>query len=146
MAKPILDDELWAILEPILPPDDTPQPTGGHPPIPNRAALTGRLFVLWTGLQREDLPKEMGCASGRPCWRRLKAWQQKGIWQKLHQSLWDKLGIADRMDWSRAGVDAASVPAKKGGSKRARTLPTGARRERNAIASRTRRAFRSRLK
>ena len=146
MAKPILDDELWAVIAPILPPDDAPKPQGGRPPVPNRAALTGILFVLLTGIQWEYLPQEMGCGSGMTCWRRLRDWQQKGIWQRLHQILLDKLGIADQIDWSRACVDASSVPAPKGGRRRAKIPPTGAKRARSATSSRTRMAFRSLLK
>jgi transposase len=145
MAKPILDDELWTVIAPILPPDDRPRPKGGRTPIPNRAALTGILFVLLTGIQWEYLPQEMGCGCGMTCWRRLRDWQQKGIWDKLHRLLLDKLGIADQIDWSRACVDASSVPAPKGGAKRAKTRPTGARQGRSAISSRTKTAFRSLL-
>lgn len=145
MAKPLLDDELWAIIQPLLPPEATPKPKGGRPPVPNRAALTGILFVLLTGIQWEHLPQEMGCGSGMTCWRRLRDWQQAGIWQRLHQVLLDKLGIADKIDWSRACIDASSVPAPKGGAKRSKTPPTGARRGRNGISLRTKRVFRSLL-
>jgi transposase len=146
MAKPLLDDELWAVIQPILPPDDTPRPKGGRPPLPNRAVLTGILFVLLTGIQWEYLPQEMGCGSGMTCWRRLRDWQQAGIWDKLHRLLLDKLGRADQIDWSRACVDASSVPAPKGGPKPAKIPPTGARRGRSAISSRTRTVFRSLLR
>ncbi len=48
MAKPLLPGELWELIEPLLPPQP-PRPKGGRPPIPNRAALTGILFVPKTG-------------------------------------------------------------------------------------------------
>lgn len=71
MAKPILDDELWALIEPLLPP---PKPRRvrypGRKPLDNRAVLTGILFVLQTGLRWDLLPREMGCGSGMSCWRR----------------------------------------------------------------------------
>ena len=145
MAKPLLDDDLWELIAPILPPDDKPKPTGGRPPVPNRAALTGILFVLLTGIPWEYLPQEMGCGSGMTCWRRLRDWQQAGIWDKLHRLLLDKLGSADKIDWSRACVDASSVPAPKGGTKPAPTPPTGARRAPSATSLRTRTVFRSLL-
>lgn len=57
MAKPIIDDELWTLIEPLLPP---PKPrrekNPGRLPVSNRAALTGILFVLKTGLRWRDLP------------------------------------------------------------------------------------------
>ena len=39
----------------------------------------------------------------------------------------DRLGEAGRIDWSRASLDAASVPAPKGGRRPGRTRPTGAK-------------------
>ena len=86
--------------------------------IPDRACLTGILFVLKTGIQWEYLPQEMGCGSGTTCWRRLRDWQEAGVWWELHRVLLDRLGEADRIDWSRASIDSSTVPAKglkKGG-------------------------------
>jgi transposase len=74
MAKPLVPDDVWAAIAPLLPPA-RPQPKGGRPPVPDRAALTGIIFVLKTGIQWEDLPTEMGCGSGMTCWRRLRDWQ-----------------------------------------------------------------------
>ena len=51
------------------------------------------------------------------CWRRLRDWQQAGVWQKLHETLLSRWPGADRLDWSRAGVDSASVRAVGGGEK-----------------------------
>src|SRR4051812_39559279 len=113
MARQILSDELWEIIEPLLPPEPA-KPKGGRPRVPNRAALTGIIFVLKTGLPWSYLPPEMGCGSGSTCWRRLKDWQAAGVWEKLHQVLLDKLGDAGKIEWSRAAVDSASVAAKKG--------------------------------
>lgn len=73
MAKPILTDELWAAIEPLLP-VHVPSPNGGHPRVSDRAALTGILFVLQTGIAWEYLPKELGCGCGMTCWRRLRDW------------------------------------------------------------------------
>lgn len=126
MAKPLLSDELWALIEPILP-AYRPSPKGGRPPVGHRQALTGILFVLVTGIPWEYLPQEMGCGSGMTCWRRLRDWQQAGLWDTLHRLLLDKLGKADQIDWSRVCVDSSAVPAPKGGPKRARTRPTGAK-------------------
>jgi len=118
MAKPLLDDELWAIIAPLLP---APKPRRfrypGRKPIDNRRALTGILFVLKTGIGWEDLPQEMGCGSGMTCWRRLRDWQAVGVWQQLHEVLLAKLREADQIDWSRAVIDSASVRALKGGQK-----------------------------
>src|SRR3954465_1002304 len=120
MSKLLVPDALWEIVEPLLP-EEPPKPTGGRPPVPDRACLTGIIFVLKTGIPWEDLPQEMGCGSGMTCWRRLRDWQAAGVWQSLHRGLLDELGRADRIDWSRAALDSASVPAKRGVKKSDRT-------------------------
>ena len=104
----------------MLPPEPS-KPKGGRPRIPDRAALTGILFVLKTGLPWEYLPQEMGCGSGMTCWRRLRDWQRARVWEQLHQHFLDRLGIQDRIDWERALLDSASVPAKRGALRRDRT-------------------------
>jgi len=48
------------------------------------------------------LPQEMECGSGVTCWRRLGAWQNAGIRDRLHRTLLDRLGEVDRIDWERA--------------------------------------------
>jgi transposase len=118
MAKPLVSDELWELIQPLLP---SPKPRRfrfpGRKPISDRQALTGILFVLKSGIPWEMLPQEMGCGSGMTCWRRLRDWQEAGVWQKLHELLLAQLREADQIDWSRAVVDSASVRAVGGGEK-----------------------------
>jgi transposase len=142
MSKLLLPDELWAIIEPLLP-SEPPKPRGGRPRVPDRAALTGILFVLRSGIPWELLPPEMGCGSGVTCWRRLRDWQQAGVWDRLHRALLDRLGAADLIDWSRAALDSASVSAKKGASPSARTRRIAANRARSAMLWSTGTGFRS---
>lgn len=132
MAKPLVPDDLWTLVEPLLPP--VPDHTfGGRPRISNRAALGGILFVFKTGIPWKMLPAEMGCGSGTTCWRRLRDWQEAGVWQTLHETLLTKLDEAGRIDWERASVDSARVAAPKGGSPRGRTQRIAANRARSAI-------------
>jgi transposase len=121
MAKPLLMDELWERIEPFIPPE-APGPKVGRPRIPDRACLTGIIFVLKTGSPWEYLPKEMGCGSGMTCWRRLRDWQQAGVWDDIWQALLDELGVADEIDWSAAVIDSCSTRALFGGRRLARTL------------------------
>ena len=113
MVKPLVMDKLWTIIEPLLPPE-APKPKGGRPRVPDRAALSGIIFVLKSGIPWEMLPQEMGCGSGVTCWRRLRDWHEAGVWEGLHQTLLDQLGEAEQLDWSRASLDSASIPAKRG--------------------------------
>ena len=125
MAKPLVSDELWALVAPLLPPEP-PKPKGGRPRVPDRACLTGILFVLKSGIPWEMLPQEMGCGSGMTCWRRLRDWHAHGVWDALHHTLLDRLGEAGQIDWSRASLDCASIPAKRGAPWSAPTPPTAA--------------------
>ena len=93
MAAPLVSDAFWSLFAPLLP-SRPPRPKGGLPPINARATLTGILFVLKSGIPWEMLPQEMGCGSGMTCWRRLRDWQEAGIWQAFHHTLLDRLGRA----------------------------------------------------
>ncbi len=142
MARPLLTDELWEIIEPLLPPPK-PHPKGGRPAVPNRRTLTGVLFVLKTGIPWEDLPQEMDCGSGMTCWRRLRDWHAAGVWEELHGILLDELQAADQIDWSRAVVDSASVRAVFGGRKPAPIPRIAGKTARSTISSPMRTVFRS---
>src|ERR671921_197740 len=113
MAKELVTDELWEVIEPLLP-EEPPKPKGGRPRIDDRSALTGILFVLKSGIPWEMLPQEMGCGSGMACWRRLREWHEAGVWEELHRTLLDRLGKAEGIDWGRSSLDSASVPAPGG--------------------------------
>lgn len=138
-----MSDELWEIVEPLLP-EEPPKPEGGRPRGDDRAALTGIIFVLKSAIPWEMLSQEMGCSSGITCWRRLREWQEAGIWERLLQVLLDRLGEADKIDWSRASLDSAIIPAKKGARKPARIRRIGENRVRSAMLWSTEGASRSR--
>ncbi len=142
MAAPLVSDDLWAVVAPLLP-AEPPKPRGGRPRVPDRACLTGIVFVLKSGIPWEMLPQELGCGSGMTCWRRLRDWQDAGIWDRLHRRLLDELGAADQIDWERACLDSASIPAKKGAPRPVRTRRIAANRARSAILFRTDAAPRS---
>lgn len=137
MAKQLVDDALWELIEPLLPLPPARTNTRGRPRLSDRAALTGILFVLRSGLPWEMLPKEMGCGSGMTCWRRLRDWHRAGVWRKLHQLLLSRLEQTEQLDWSRASIDSISVRAKgapqKKGARSGRTRRIAANRARNAI-------------
>ena len=142
MAKELVSDELWNTIEPLLP-EEPPKPRGGRPRVDDRSALAGIIFVLKSGIPSEMLPQEMGCGSGVTCWRRLREWQEAGVWERLHKVLLDRLGEADRIDWERASLDSASIPAKRGAPKPARIRRIREKRARSATLFRTEGASRS---
>jgi len=144
MSQALIDDAIWARLEPLLP---KRRPKRGHrhgrAPIPDRAILTGILFVLRSGIPWQMLPRQMGCGSGSTCWRRLVRWQRTGVWQRLHETLLAELRRRGRLDQRWTIIDSGSVRAVRGGKKLDRTQPIAARRAPNTTSSPTRGASRS---
>ena len=125
-------------------PDEAPKPQGGRPRIDDRSVLAGIIFDLKSGIPWDMLPKEMGCGSGSTCWRRLRDWQEAGVWEVLHMVLLNRLGEADRIDWDRVSPDSASVPAKRGDKEPARIRRIGERRARSSMSWQTNEVYRSR--
>ncbi len=140
--KPMVTDELWEIVAPLLP-RRRAQPKGGRPWVDDRATLNGILYVLRTGIPWKLLPTELGYGSGVTCWRRLREWQRRGVWKRLHQVMLGRLAAADQLDWSRGALDSRSLPAKGGAPTSGGTPRTRANRARSTTSSPTGRASRS---
>ena len=105
-----ISDSLWESVAALLPPAP-PKVKQGRTRIPDRAALTGIVHVLRTGIAWERLPLELGCGSGMTCWRRLREWQRAGAWQDIRSCL--EPGLAEdgaQVDWSRAAENAPFAP------------------------------------
>src|SRR4029453_7793354 len=132
MSKELVTDELWEVIEPLLP-GEPPKPKGGRPRIDDRAALTGIIFVLKSGIPWEMLPQEMGCGSGMTCWWGLRDGHEGGGWDRVPGVLPDLLGEARQIDWSRASLDSTSIPAKRGVTPSGPTPRIVANRVRSAI-------------
>lgn len=140
----LVDDALWARIEPLLPKRRSRHRRyAGRRPIPDRAVLTGILFVLRSGVPWNMLPKEMGCGSGTTCWRRLLRWQRAGVWKRLHRVLLTELRRRGQVNVKWVVVDSASLRALRGGKKLDRTLPIAAKPGRNIMFLPTRTGFRS---
>jgi transposase len=116
----IVSDELWELIEPLLPKKERRFRYPGRKRLPDREALQGILFVLHTGIAWRHLPLERGFGSGATCYRRLDEWHRAGVWGRLHALLLSRLRAAGEIEWSRAVVDSSQVQAKKGAPKRAR--------------------------
>ncbi|MFF3412501.1 IS5 family transposase [Streptomyces sp. NPDC002742] len=109
----IVDGDLWALIEPLLPPWSERSP--GPRPVADRLCLQGILYVLCNDIAWQLLPPELVFGSGQTCWRRLEQWQQAGVFDQLHRILLAELNAAGQLDWSRACVDGP-CPREKGGA------------------------------
>jgi len=144
MTQALVDDGLWTQIEPLLPKRrPRNRQYAGRKPIPDRAVLTGILFVLRSGIPWNMLPREMECGSGTTCWRRLVRWQRAGVWKRLHAVLLAELRRRGQLDVARTLVDSSSLRALRGGKKLDRTLPIAVRPGRNITFLPTRTGFRS---
>lgn len=126
MARPKpweVDDDLWAVVEALLPKIERRTRHPGRKRHPDRLVFQGVLFVLHTGIAWEHLPQELGFGSGMTCCRRLA---EAGGWPRLHEVLLAKLRGANALDFSRAAVDGSHIRALKGGPRRDEALSIGA--------------------
>ena len=139
----IVSDELWVLVEPLLPVKERRFRYPGRKRLSDRQALQGILFVLHTGISWPHLPLELGFGSGVTCWRRMDEWQKAGVWDRLHAVLLARLRAAGEIEWSRAVADASHVQAKKGAPKRARARLIEPETVPSTISSSTRRGSRS---
>jgi transposase len=114
MADARLPDDFYDLLSHHLPPEQPVGPKGGRPRIPHRVALKVIWFVLVTGCRWADVPPEMGC-SGRTAHRRLRQWEELGVWDRLHADLLRLLRQADKLDPDLVIVDSVIVRAFGGG-------------------------------
>jgi transposase len=101
MAQPLVSDKMWRRIEPLVEKPARGR-KGGRPPVSDRAALTGILFVLKSGIPWDQLPHEIGAGSGMTCLRRLRRWQQTGAWDKMRRVLLSQMAEPDCIDWARA--------------------------------------------
>src|SRR3982074_3810522 len=112
MAKELLPDAFWARIAPLLPPEP-PKPKGGRP----RAAFTGIVFVLKTGIPWEYLPAEMGCETGLRAWRRVREGDGAGGWKRLHELILCRLRPRGRVPSPSSIHGSSSARAVFGGRK-----------------------------
>ena len=112
-----VSDGLWERVQPLLPSRERRFRYPGRLPLDDRRCLEGILFVLFSGLPWRAVPKELG-ASGVTCWRRLRAWQEVGVWAALLVSLRLELERQGALEDARLLVDSSIAPAKKGARRR----------------------------
>lgn len=126
MRKPLLTAAQWKKIEPLLPKTKVPRKgkRRGRPPKPHRVVLEGILWILRTGARWQDLPRDFG-VSPSVCWKRLRAWEEQGVWLRLWRAFLSELDQRGRLDWQESFLDGSFAPAKKGATASAK--PSAAR-------------------
>ncbi|MFC8895292.1 transposase [Streptomyces cinereoruber] len=77
-----VDDELWAVIEPLPPKVERHTRHPGRNRHPDRLVFRGIPFVLHTGIAWEHLPREPGFGPGMTCRRRPAEWTGAGVWRR----------------------------------------------------------------
>jgi transposase len=113
LSHRLVPDELWEIVEPLVPRFAPRVQGGGTEPVDDRAVFTAIVYVLTSGCAWRQLPPSFG-VDFRTAHRRFTAWSRAALWHRIHRAVLDRLGSRGEIDWSRAIVDSASVRAKKG--------------------------------
>src|SRR3954454_10107162 len=106
MARPLVPDELWEVVQPLLPRHRARPGKRGRPPVDDRACLTGLLFVLQSGIPWEMLPQAMACGCGVTGWRRLRYWQRRRVWKNLFEALLGLVAQEPHIDWEDGCLDS----------------------------------------
>jgi transposase len=118
----LLTEAQWKEIAPLL-----PQPpkhrNGGRPWIENRRVFEGILWILRSGARWQDLPEPYPHPS--TCWRRLRDWDEQGVWLKIWRVFLSELNERQQLKWSESFLDGSFAPAKKGAPKSEK--PSGAR-------------------
>lgn len=119
-----LTDQQWAAVENLLP-RARGKKRRGRPAADNRNCVEGILWVLQSGARWRDLPPRY--PSPATCWRRLRQWEERGVWLDAWRALLGSLDQRRLLQWEETFLDATFFPAKKGASKWAKQSAARAR-------------------
>ena len=123
-----IPDELWAMVEPLLPPEP-PKPYGGRPRADARQVFTAIVYRLRTGCQWKAIPPTL--ADGGTAHRWFTTWVRAGVFDALHTAALRDYERRAGLSWLWCSMDTALVKAPKGGTSPAPTRPIA----RNVAAS-----------
>ncbi len=112
-----ISDELWAVLEPLLPVRvNTHRFGGGRPRVPDRACADAIFYVFRTGCQWEALNQTELCAKST-AQDRFQEWVEAGVFEKLWQAGVERFDELKGIDWNWLSMDGAMTKAPLGAEK-----------------------------
>lgn len=112
LAARLVPDELWSLVEPVLPSFRPRRQGGGGAPLADRTVFTAVVFVVTSGCAWRQLPDVFG-VSVPTAHRRFAAWTRAGVWSRMHGAVLDGAVstspvTADVSAWARVIVRAAT--------------------------------------
>ena len=118
-----VSDEMWQQIQPVIPPP-LPKKKAGRPRLDDRRVLDGIIYVLRTGCQWKQVPKEFG--SGSTCHLRFSQWVQAGVFAQMWAVLLTCYDELHGIDWQWQSMDSAMGKAPgvpKRGRRNLRSVP-----------------------
>jgi transposase len=111
----VLSDEMWARIEPVLPPVKGAM---GRPMRDHRLLVEGAIYRYRTGVAWRDLPVEFG--PWQTVWKRHHRFAVDGTWDRVLSALQVQADADGLIDW-RVSVDSTSVRVHQHGASAARS-------------------------
>lgn len=109
MSRHNLTEFEWDAIREYLPAERTGE--AGRPWKPHRNVIDGILFVLHTGVPWQDLP--MGFGNYKTVYNRFRRWVKSGLWQRIFESLIERILKAGEIDFELWCVDGTIVRAHR---------------------------------
>ena len=100
MAAVFLEDEQWAVIEPLLPTNQR-----GARRVDDRRVISGIVPVLRSGCRWQDTPLVYGPPT--TVYNRFHRWSQRGIWQGMFAAL----ALAEAMPGGIQAIDSTTAKA-----------------------------------
>jgi putative transposase len=120
-----ISDELWAVLQPLLPvPVNTHRLSGGRPRVPDRICADSIFYVLRTGHHWKALAQTERCAPST-AHDRFQEWMQAGVFLKLWQARPEQFEELQGIDWSWYANKRARTKLPWGGRKTSKSPTSG---------------------
>ena len=92
-----------------------PRQTGrGRPRAKDRTTINAILYVLTTGCRWDDLQRTQYRHCYTTAWRRLKMWEEQGLWKRIMDAVISKAYSSGMVKMDSLSIDSSTVPAKKG--------------------------------
>ena len=112
-----VSDELWAVLESLLPQRvNTHRFGGGRPRVPDRRCADAIFYVLRTGCQWGALNQTELCAKST-AHDRFQEWVEADVFLKLWQAGVERFDELRGIEWAWLSMDGAMTKAPLGGEK-----------------------------
>ncbi len=112
-----ISDELWAVLEPLLPVHvNRHRFGGGRPRVSDRRCADAIFYVLRTGGQWAALHETELCAKST-AHDRFSAWVEAGVFLRLWQAGVEQFDELHGIEWAWLSMDGAMTKAPLGGEK-----------------------------